>query len=130
VGDLVYLKLQPYIQTSVATRSNQKLSFRFYGPFPILQRISRVAYKLDLPATCKIHPVVHVSQLKGHIAPHIQVSSEHDIPSDPMQEAIPVAVLDHRMISRGSSVLSGYLVGPTHFTDYLEGSSRYWSPFS
>ena len=31
VGSLVYLKLQPYIQTSVAPRSNKKLAFRFYG---------------------------------------------------------------------------------------------------
>lgn len=61
VGDLVYLKLQPYIQSSVAPRSNQKLSFRFFGPFKILARVDAVAYKLDLPADCRIHSVVHVS---------------------------------------------------------------------
>jgi hypothetical protein len=27
-GDLVYLKLQPYVQSSVATRSNQKLGIQ------------------------------------------------------------------------------------------------------
>jgi retron-type reverse transcriptase len=29
VGDKVYLKLQPHIQTFVASRSNQKLSFKY-----------------------------------------------------------------------------------------------------
>jgi len=70
VGSLVYLKLQPYIQTSVAPWSNQKLAFRFYGPFKILKRIGKVAYHLDLPESCKIHPVVHVSQLKMHVPPN------------------------------------------------------------
>jgi hypothetical protein len=66
-GDMVYMKLQPYVQTSVAARSNKKLSFRFYGPFRVLQRIGEVAYKLELPQGTKIHPVLHVSQLKRHI---------------------------------------------------------------
>jgi hypothetical protein len=63
VGDMVYLKLQPHIQSLVAFCSNQKLSFRFYGPFKILDRVGVVAYKLELPALAQIHPVVHVSQL-------------------------------------------------------------------
>jgi hypothetical protein len=37
VGDSVFLKLQPFVQSTVARRSNLKLSFRFYGPFKILQ---------------------------------------------------------------------------------------------
>lgn len=61
VGDLAYLKLQPYIQSSVALRSNQKLSFRYYGPFKVLAHVGTVAYHLQLPDECKIHPVVHVS---------------------------------------------------------------------
>lgn len=71
VGDMVYLKLQPYVQASVAPRSNRKLSFRFYGPFRVLARVGKVAYKLELPPTCRIHPVIHVSQLKLHVPPSV-----------------------------------------------------------
>jgi hypothetical protein len=30
VGDLVYLKLQPFVQQSVAVRTNNKLSLRYF----------------------------------------------------------------------------------------------------
>jgi hypothetical protein len=39
VGEKVYLKLQPYVQSSVARRSNQKLSYKFFGPYKILQKV-------------------------------------------------------------------------------------------
>lgn len=61
---MVFLKLQPHVQSSLAPRGNNKIIFRFYGPYRILQRVGSVAYKLDLPPQAKIHPVVHVSQLK------------------------------------------------------------------
>lgn len=67
VDDLVYHKLQPYIQSSVAPRSNQKLSFPYYGPFKVLARVGAIAYRLHLLDNCKIHPVVHISRLKHHV---------------------------------------------------------------
>lgn len=33
VGDMVYLKLQPYVQSSIAARAHHKLSFKFFGPY-------------------------------------------------------------------------------------------------
>jgi len=64
VGQQVYLRLQPYRQTSVAYRRALKLAPRFYGPFTIIRKIGDVAYELDLPPDARIHPVFHVSQLK------------------------------------------------------------------
>lgn len=39
VGDLVYIKLQPYRQTTVSSRSSAKLSPRFFVPYKILDRV-------------------------------------------------------------------------------------------
>lgn len=38
VGDLVYLKLRPYQQISVAKKRNEKLAPRFYGPFKVVYK--------------------------------------------------------------------------------------------
>jgi hypothetical protein len=72
VGDMVYLKIQPYKLQKLAKRYNQKLSPRYYGPYEILQRIGAVAYKLKLPDDSKVHPVFHVSLLKKAIAPNVE----------------------------------------------------------
>lgn len=48
-GEMAYLKLQPHLKSSVAYRTNHKLSFKYYGPFKVLQRVGPTAYKLELP---------------------------------------------------------------------------------
>lgn len=63
-GDLVYLKIRPKHWKTLATRDNEKLAPRFYGPFAVEKKIGQVAYKLPLPTTCNIHSVFHVSQLR------------------------------------------------------------------
>lgn len=65
MGDQVLLRLQPHRQSSLAKRTNKKLSSRYYGPFEVLAKIGQVAYKLKLPDSSSIHPVFHVSCLKS-----------------------------------------------------------------
>lgn len=104
VNDLVYLKLQPYIQQSVEARGNQKLAFRFFGPYKILKRIGEVAYKLELPSSSQVHPVVHVSQLKKHVPANTPVSTSlgslaaiTDISLQPLQ------IVERAFVAHGSA---------------------------
>jgi hypothetical protein len=120
VDELVFLKLQPYIQNSVAVRSNQKLAYKYYGPYRVLARVGKVAYRLELPAASRIHPVIHVSQLKKVIGSHVQVQSE--LPAADPGVQVPFKILQRRMIRKGSSIVSQVLV---HWSG-LEESLATW----
>lgn len=45
----------------------------------VLQRVGAVAYKLQLPSSSQIHPVIHVSQLKKALLPTTEVSPDADL---------------------------------------------------
>lgn len=69
VNDQVLLSSAHIQLASQATRPSKKLQHRFIGPYRVIQKISPVAYKLDLPETLKIHPVFHVSILRPYQSP-------------------------------------------------------------
>lgn len=50
VGDMVYIKLQPYRHTSLSIHRKLKLHSKYYGPFKELEKIGRVAYKVSSPS--------------------------------------------------------------------------------
>ena len=63
-GDMVFLCLQPYKQTSLKLSGRQKLAPKFYGPYKVLKHIREIAYALELLSSSQIHNVFHVSCLK------------------------------------------------------------------
>jgi hypothetical protein len=67
-GDKVYITLakggEPGYRLPAALSG--KLSERRVGPFKILERIGKLAYKLELPSTWKIHPVISIAHLERH----------------------------------------------------------------
>jgi hypothetical protein len=82
---MVYLKFQPYVQSSLVKRANHKLAFKYLSLFPIEAKVGAVPYKLQLPAASNIHRVFHVSLLKKAAGPNLQVSSNLHLMSEKLQ---------------------------------------------
>jgi hypothetical protein len=66
-GNMVYLRRQTFRQHGMGLHQNLKLTTMYYCPFRVLERIGLAAYRIQLPTTVDIHPMLHVSQLKKHI---------------------------------------------------------------
>jgi hypothetical protein len=111
VGEQVLLKLQPYAQQSVVNRPYPKLSYKYFGPYTILERIGVVAYKLALPASAKVHPVFHVSQLKPFTTNYTPVySTLPDVPNLTVADPIPVEILQRRLVRKGNTASPQVLI--------------------
>lgn len=111
MGEQVLLKLQPYVQQSAVTRPYPKLSFKYFGPFEVEQKLGQAAYKLKLPEGNLIHPVFHVSQLKPFTPNYTPVFKELPKLTDmSAQDLSPEAVLDRRLVKKGSRAIPQVLV--------------------
>jgi len=96
------------VQTSVATRTSNKLSFRYFGPYEIESKVGPVAYKLKLPAHSAVHPVFHVSLLKKAIG--MLPYSVTSLPTDMEAVQVPELVLDRRWKTKNNRVICQLLI--------------------
>ncbi|XP_039023154.1 uncharacterized protein LOC120155744 [Hibiscus syriacus] len=127
VGDTVYLKLQPYRQTSLALRKNLKLAAKYYGPYTVIEKIGEVAYKLDLPNSSRLHPVFHVSLLKKHIGDSSVSSRDPPAMDDDGQIRIETyRIMGRRIINRQNKPVTQLLV---HCKN-LDETSDTWEDFT
>ena len=94
-GDYVYLKVS-LIRGTHRFQVRGKLALRYIGPFPIIQKIGAVAYKLQLPEEMSdVHNVFHVSELKCLRVPEEQVAPDTlDLQVDLRYQEVLVKILD------------------------------------
>lgn len=125
---MVYLKLQPYRQSSVALRRNLKLTSKYYGPFKIINRVGPVAYELQLPEGSKIHPVFHVSLLKRGTPSPTQTSPTVPLVGERGQLlAQPEQILNRRMVKRGNRARAQVLIKWSNLGDSEATWEDYWT---
>jgi ribosomal protein L21E len=117
LGDWVYLKLQPYVQSSVADRSHHKLAFRFFGPYRVIGKVGTVAYRLELPPSSSVHPVFHVSQLKKAVGAHQSVTAKP--PSATTIWSVPERIIQRRLLRQGTSSILQGLIKWSHLSESL-----------
>ncbi|XP_070032960.1 uncharacterized protein [Nicotiana tomentosiformis] len=97
-GDYVFLKVSPRKGIMRFGRKG-KLSPRYIGPYPILERIGLVAYRLALlPELSSMHPVFHMSMLKQyfHDPSHVLEREEIEVDDTLTFEEVPEAIVDRK----------------------------------
>ncbi len=62
VGQKVWLR----VKNITIERLSRKLDWQKYDPYRIIERIRKVAYRLDLPSNLQIHNVFYISLFRDH----------------------------------------------------------------
>ena len=92
-------------------KKDNKLWPKYYGPYKVLQKVGTMAYKLDLPASSRVHLVFHVSCLKkviGDKLPVQKILPELDEEEKTILE--PEAVTETRTRQLRNRSISEYLI--------------------
>ncbi|XP_058189176.1 uncharacterized protein LOC131306769 [Rhododendron vialii] len=96
MGDHVFLKIRPK-KGVIRFGKKGKLSPRYIGPFDIVEKIGKVAYRLVLPPQLdRVHNMFHVSMLRKYLALPTHVLNWEDltIEEDATYEEEPIEIQD------------------------------------
>ena len=99
VGDKVFVKVAPY-KHILRFGKKGKLAPRYIGPFEVLERVGKVAYRLALPMSMeRVHNVFHVSLLRKYVSDpsHVLQMEEVELQDNLAYEERPVQILDRKV---------------------------------
>jgi hypothetical protein len=113
VGDYVNLRLHKGYKIPSVT--NVKLSQQYVGSFRVIERIGRLAYRLELPANWKVHNVFSIGHLEPANAPgtdpYNRPQPTEPLPIDAEQNIYEVEkILDKMVFARGKGMCTKYLI--------------------
>ncbi|KAJ9561460.1 hypothetical protein OSB04_006620 [Centaurea solstitialis] len=126
VGDDVLLKVSPW-KGVIRFRKRGKLGPRFIGPFKVIAKVGKVAYRLELPPELnQTHDTFHVSQLRKCLADETAHVPIDDIQVDERLNYIerPIAILERKTKSLRNKEIGLVKVQWEH----RKGSEWTWEP--
>jgi hypothetical protein len=88
--------------TNLHLKGSKKFLPRFIGPFKILQKCGPVAYKLELPASWRVHNVFHVSNLR--LFKQLPGTTMPDVPENLSDAYLVHSITGHDYLKIGKRV--------------------------
>ncbi|KAJ9555962.1 hypothetical protein OSB04_010576 [Centaurea solstitialis] len=127
-SDLILVVFMIFLQEKlIRFRKRGKLGPRFIGPFEIVARVGKVAYRLELPPELsQIHDTFHVSQLRKCLADDSAFVPLEDIEVD---ERLNYAEKPIVVLERKTKTLRNKEIGIVKVQwEHRKGSEWTWDP--
>src|SRR3989337_1448210 len=119
LGEYAYLRVTP-MKGVKRFHTGGKLAPRYIGLFPVMTRVGKVAYQLELPfELSEVHDVFNVSQLRKCIAPPAKQTdmTELELAKDLTYEEKPLRILEEMDRVTHSKTIKFYKVQWEHHTE-------------
>ena len=113
-GDLVLINPHSLSLLRSDKGKGRKLLMRYDGPFEVMEKISDVAYRIRLPASYGIHPVINIAHLETYHSDNLHPDrpkkhlNRKDFSDNPEFEVD--RILDQKWVKKGKRRLKKYKV--------------------
>jgi hypothetical protein len=104
--------------------------YRCFGPFGVVAATDSLAYKLDLPASYRMHPVIHISHLKQYHDGESQFEWRPEYAKAPVPDVIGGEEHVHVDSFLGFKIVKSTSKIPSHLQFYVKftDGEQLWRP--